>query len=91
MLVHDLIPDVGDPDVATEDPPVAHIVKSEPGEDAAAKVVEARLYGSPLTGLCGVVFVPHRDATKLPLCDDCKSIYDAYRVFNDGLNETPGD
>jgi hypothetical protein len=27
----------------------------------------------------------------LPLCGKCKDIYDTYRVFNDGLNETPGD
>ena len=29
----------------TGEPTVAHIVKTEPGESAAAKVLEARIYG----------------------------------------------
>ncbi|MDQ4071072.1 MAG: DUF3039 domain-containing protein [Actinomycetota bacterium] len=72
----------------TGEPHVAHIVKSE--GDAAAKVVEARIYGTPLEALCGEVFVPQRDPSRLPLCQACKDIYETYRVFNEGLPEQPG-
>jgi len=72
----------------TGEPIAAHIVKSGEG-DAAAKVVEARIYGTPLEALCGVVFVPQRDPSKLPLCAACKDIYDTYRVFNEGLPDQP--
>ena len=72
----------------TGPPEAAHIVKTE-GGDAAAKVLEARVYGTPLEALCGVVFVPHRDPTKLPLCATCKDIYETYRAFNDGLPDQP--
>ena len=70
-------------------PQVAHIVKTEPGESAVAKVTEARIYGYPVEALCGEVFVPQRDPKKLPLCQTCKEIYDLYRATNEGLNETP--
>lgn len=74
----------------TEDGPVAHIVRTEPGEDAAAKVLAARIEGTPIEALCGHVWVPARDPLKLPVCQRCKDIYGMYREFNDGLNETPG-
>ena len=32
----------------TGEPASAHIVKTDPGENAAAKVLEARIYGTPL-------------------------------------------
>lgn len=77
-----------DEELRTGKPEVAHIVKTSDG-DAAAKVVEARVYGTPLEALCGAVFVPQRDPTKLPLCATCKDIYETYRAFNEGLPETP--
>lgn len=73
----------------TGEPTAAHIVKTEPGENAAAKVLEARIMGTPLEALCGFVWVPSRDPKQLPLCEKCKSIYEMYRAFNDGLNERP--
>ncbi|MFT3852937.1 MAG: DUF3039 domain-containing protein [Ilumatobacteraceae bacterium] len=73
----------------TGEPVAAHIVKTEPGENAAAKVLEARIYGTPLEALCGHVWIPSRDPKQLPLCEACKSIYEMYRAFNEGLNERP--
>ena len=67
----------------------AHIVKVEPGESAAAKVLEARIYGTPVEALCGHVWVPSRDPKQLPLCEQCKSIYEMYRAFNGGLPDKP--
>ncbi len=74
----------------TGPPSVAHIVKTEPGESAVAKVTEARVFGFPVEALCGERFVPQRDPKKLPLCGICKEIYDLYRAMGDGLDETPG-
>jgi len=73
----------------TSSPQVAHIVRAG-GGDATARVLEARIYGTPLEALCGEVFVPQRDPGKLPLCQACKEIYEVYRMANDGLRDTPG-
>jgi hypothetical protein len=84
------IPDT-DHVLETAEPASAHIVKTEPGESAAAKVLEARIYGTALEALCGHVWVPSRDPKQLPLCEQCKSIYDMYKAFNDGLNDQPNE
>ena len=73
----------------TGEPIVAHIVKTEPGESAAAKVLEARVYGTPLEAVCGHVWVPSRDPKQLPMCQKCKDIYDTYRMFNEHLGDSP--
>jgi Protein of unknown function (DUF3039) len=78
-----------DEDLETGKPRVAHIVRTEPGESAVAKVTEARIYGFPVEALCGERFVPQRDPKKLPMCQVCKEIYDLYRMANDGLSDTP--
>lgn len=83
-------PDV-DTDPDTEPPQHAHIVKVGPGESAAAKVMEARIYGTPIEALCGYVWVPSRDPQQLPVCQECASIYDMYKAFNEGLRDTPGE
>ena len=80
-----------DEELETGEPASAHIVKTEPGENAAAKVLEARIYGTPLEALCGHVWVPSRDPKQLPLCEKCKEIYEVYRAFNDHLNDKPND
>jgi hypothetical protein len=80
-----------DEDLETGEPAMAHIVKTEPDESAAAKVLEARIYGTPVEALCGHVWVPSRDPKQLPLCDRCKEIYEMYRSFNDGLSDRPDD
>ena len=80
-----------DEELQTGEPAVAHIVKTEPGESATAKVLEARIYGTPIEALCGHVWVPSRDPKQLPVCQKCKDVYEMYRQFNDGLNENPQD
>ena len=75
----------------TGEPAVAHIVKTEPGESAAAKVLEARIYGTQLEALCGHVWIPSRDPKQLPMCEKCKEIYEVYKAFNDGLNDKPNE
>jgi hypothetical protein len=78
-----------DEETETEDGPVAHIVKTKKGEDAAAKVLQARIEGTPLEALCGHVWVPSRDPKQLPVCERCKDIYGMYKNFNDRLDDTP--
>jgi hypothetical protein len=75
----------------TGEPVMAHIVKTEPGESAVAKVLEARIYGTPVEALCGYVWVPSRDPKQLPGCQKCKEVYEIYRAFNDGLHDQPGE
>ena len=75
----------------TGEPIVAHIVKTEPGENAAAKVLEARINGTPIEALCGHVWVPSRDPKQVPMCQKCIDIYETYRMFNDGLGESPNE
>ncbi len=89
-LEPDLITDE-EAETQTGDPSVAHIVKTKRGENAAAKVLEARISGTPLEALCGHVWVPSRDPRQLPVCQRCRDIYDMYRGLNDGLDETPAD
>ena len=80
-----------DEEVETAPPKAAHIVKTDPGESAVAKVTEARIYGYPVEALCGERFVPQQDPKRLPLCGTCKEIYDLYRQMGDGgLPENPG-
>lgn len=89
-LPAETIPDV-DEITETGEPTVAHIVKVGPGESAAAKVLEARINGTPLEALCGHVWVPSRDPRQLPMCQACKEVYDMFKIFNDGLHDAPSD
>ncbi len=70
------------------DPEHAHIVKTEPGVNAATVVLEARVNGTPVEALCGFVWVPSRDPKALPVCQECKSVYDAYAAMF-GLTPEP--
>ncbi len=89
-LPAETVPDVEEI-TETEEPVVAHIVKVGPGESAAAKVLEARITGTPIEALCGFVWVPSRDPRQLPMCQACKEVYDMFRIFNDGLRDTPNE
>jgi Protein of unknown function (DUF3039) len=73
----------------TEAGKCAHIVVTEPGQTATAAVLQARIEGTALRALCGHVFVPQRDPKKLPVCAQCKEIYDLMRMMNEHLHETP--
>jgi len=89
-LPAETVPDV-DELTETDEPVVAHIVKVGPGESAAAKVLEARITGIALEALCGFVWVPSRDPRQLPMCQACKEVYDMFKIFNDGLRDSPNE
>ncbi|HYY09739.1 MAG TPA: DUF3039 domain-containing protein [Kineosporiaceae bacterium] len=50
----------------------AHYVRKE-------KVVESAVMGTPVTALCGKVWVPGRDPGKFPVCPVCKEIYETLK------------
>lgn len=65
-----------DLDVSTTEPTHAHIVdRGDDPRTANAIVLEARIYGTPVTALCGVSWVPSRDPMKLPLCKECERMF----------------
>lgn len=52
-----------------QSPRVKHIVPKD-------QITEAYVLGTPVTALCGFVFVPSRDPENYPLCQACKEAYD---------------
>lgn len=86
----ELLP-ITEPVPETGEPVSAHIVANKPGEDAAAKVLQARIYGTPLEALCGHVWVPSRDPKNLPLCQKCKEIFEMFQMFDDDVPERPSE
>lgn len=55
----------------------AHYVRKE-------KIVESAVMGTPVTALCGKVWVPGRDPSKFPICPDCQKIYEGLPPGPDG-------
>ncbi|MDQ6649884.1 MAG: DUF3039 domain-containing protein [Actinomycetota bacterium] len=47
----------------------AHYVRKD-------KLAGAYIEGTPVTALCGKVWVPSRDPERFPLCQECKRLYD---------------
>jgi DUF3039 family protein len=42
------------------------------------KLTEAMVMGTPVTALCGKVWVPSRDPEKYPVCPECKDAWDKF-------------
>lgn len=64
---------------STGKPDQAHIVMvpyGEPDQTPQAYVTRARVMGLPVTALCGYTWVPHKRASNLPVCAECKAIYE---------------
>jgi hypothetical protein len=78
-------------DEETEPGKLAHIVPPDLGKDGkpersgAAKVMEARVMGTPVTALCGWTWVPQQDPQNFPLCHRCKEIADTIRKDPGGM------
>lgn len=41
------------------------------------KVVDSMVAGTPVTALCGKVWVPSRDPKRFPVCPECKEIFES--------------
>lgn len=48
------------------------------------KIMEASVFGTPLTALCGKVWVPSRDPSRFPVCPECKEIFEGLESGGDG-------
>ncbi len=48
------------------------------------KIMEAMVLGTPITALCGKVWVPSRDPKKFPVCPTCKEIWESIPERGDG-------
>jgi hypothetical protein len=68
-------PRVSDPSLDEGEPIFTHIVVVGEGESAEAVILEARVNGTPVTALCGYVWVPSRDPQRHPICTRCLELY----------------
>ncbi len=55
------------------------------------KITEAMVMGTPVTALCGKVWVPSRDPSRYPICPTCKEIFDDQEFFYDDEDAAGGD
>lgn len=63
-------------------PILTHIIdRGDDPRSANTLILEARVNGTPLTALCGHVWVPSRDPEKHPLCDKCVEIFNFAKDF----------
>lgn len=46
------------------------------GKNPGAMVTESMVTGTPIRALCGKLWVPSRDASRYPVCPDCKKAKD---------------
>lgn len=66
----------------TEEPIHAHIIdRGDDPRTAQEIVVEARINQTPITALCGHVWVPNRNPLKYPLCSKCVEIFEFAKDF----------
>lgn len=56
------------------EPRVTHIVAPQGGRPAQAVVMDGLLNGTPVTAICGKVWVPARDPKRYPLCGACVEV-----------------
>jgi hypothetical protein len=55
------------------------------------KITEAMVMGTPVTALCGKVWVPSRDPSRYPICPTCKEIFDDPQFFYDDRDNSGGE
>lgn len=64
-----------DPELEDDEPIMSHIIVESEGKTPAATVTEAMVMGTPLTALCGKVWVPSRNPQNHPVCPTCVDMY----------------
>lgn len=62
---------------STNKPESAHIVMDPDRErdEPHAYLMAARIEGFPVTALCGFTWIPSKQATGLPVCQECLDIF----------------
>lgn len=57
------------------DPIFTHVIdRGDDERNAQTLILEARVNGTPLTAICGHVWVPERDPQKYPVCPKCAEL-----------------
>jgi hypothetical protein len=76
---------------SSDKPESSHIVMDADRErdDPQAYLMEARVEGFPVTALCGHVFVPSRSVKSLPVCSECKEIFESEDRSDDSGSGLP--
>jgi hypothetical protein len=64
-------PDLAPPALDGDHERCAHIVYPKD------KIVEATVTGTPVTALCGKVWVPNRDPERFPVCQGCIEAFES--------------
>lgn len=78
-----------DTDTRSDDPIFSHIIdRGDDKRHVLDILLEARIEGIELTGLCGHKFVPERDPKKYDLCPKCKELYEFAADFR-GMGDAP--
>lgn len=75
-------------DPTTGGPRSAHIIAPKDGVAGHVLAMEARFEGTPVTALCGHVFVPQRDPKALPTCQACVDIFEEKTGAQDGWEDS---
>ena len=57
---------------------------------AKDKLTGALVEGTPVTALCGKVWVPSRDPQRYPVCPECKEIWAGITPGDDAGNDQSG-
>ncbi len=52
------------------------------------RLTEAMVMGTPVTALCGKVWVPSRDPQKYPVCPGCKEVWESLKHGDDSGDQT---
>ena len=55
------------------------------------QLTEAMVMGTPVTALCGKVWVPSRAPEKFPVCPECKEIWESLKPGGKGGDGKGGD
>lgn len=58
------------------EPIFSHIIQRDSDESAAARILRARIEGTPVTAICGHTWVPSRDPKKHPVCPKCLELFE---------------
>jgi hypothetical protein len=74
-------------DPLTGSPRRAHLVPPQGGLPGHVLVLQARIEGTPVTALCGLVLVPSHDPRSYPTCSRCLEVFRATTGAEDGWHE----
>ena len=74
-----IAPQISDPELDTEPPKEAHLVRKE-------DQMRGYVGGEPIQALCGFVWVPSHTPDNLPVCERCTGILKQIASAQGGMN-----